>query len=91
MANAVPIWKSHRCADLDCSHIRHKLFVSLFDHCLLLFERNDRLIWFCINDGVGNECALAVFHCNMEGASLGSATQNPNRKKDEWPEAHYSV
>jgi hypothetical protein len=34
---------------------------------------------------------LAVFHCNKEGASLGSATQNPNRKKEEWPEANYSV
>jgi hypothetical protein len=34
---------------------------------------------------------LAVFHCDKEGASLGSAAQNPNRKKDEWGEANYSV
>jgi len=53
-------------------------------------KRNDRPIWFCINDRVRNECALAVFHCNKEGASLGSATQNPNGKKNEWPKAHYS-
>ena len=91
MANAVPIWKSHGGADLDCRHVRNKLLVSLFDHCLLLFKRNDRLIWFCINDGIGNEWALAVFHCDKDGASLGSAAQNPNGKQDEWPEAQYTL
>ena len=44
MADVILVRKRHLRADLDRGHIGNKLFVSLFNHCLLLFERSDWVI-----------------------------------------------